>query len=821
MKTRSIRWDSGPPPDSPLTRITVSPHLRFVALRSLVTVSLVAALLSLGAVAAPTAGAAELDVPHTTLVPEVPRIDFPQILDGDVYAVEQIGNWIVSGGDFTQIELSDGTIVDQPYLVAFDIDTGELVTSFAPVLDGQVFAIAEGNPGEIYLGGAFNRVNDKARRKLVKLHSDGNVVSGWVAHASSAVHDIDITDTGRLFVGGSFKKLDGADVEVVGEVDPTNGQVIADFSFDFEGEGGWFSGGQSTRHVEALPGGNELLVVHSAESIDGNLRKAAAIFDISDQQNPVLSNYSINAFFEGARYGALPTNGDLSPDGSFFAISTSIGDNPPWHDMILTFPTGDQPDTMPMWTHAMRDSVFAVGVSNNAVYAGGHFCHVDDGPGETVEGNFTDVRCSGIFRSDGIYRWQIAALDVADGTPLNWDPGSSAGRGVQELTVTDRGLLVGHDGVRLGGRNVGRTGFFDFGAASLDNQAPVVGIETPTAGEVVESPFTVSGTTSDNQRVLSVKVRLQSNTTGQWLQGDATLGATAYDFTVPVNTHPGVVTPWSIDIVAPDDQFRVEARAIDSAGLVSNQPQFSFGVGMIPHPTCVASVTADGAVALTWTALDGEDTYSVRRDGNFLASTGQTSYTDTAPIAGATHDYVIRSFDGGVTTDLDCGSVTIDAEPAPTCTLALEADGSVRAEWTAVPGEDTYIIRRNGAFYGAVINQLTYTDTEPAEGTNTYVIRSTQGGVQTNTECGEITIDPPAAPTCTLTAQADGTVLISWSALEGEDKYFVRRDGNFVAAVLNNTSYVDAPEPGTSSYVIRSFRQGVGQTDVDCGAITL
>ena len=796
------------------------PHLRFVALRTVVALSLVAALLGLGTAAAPAVQAAELTVPHTTLVPEVPRIDFPDILDGDVYAVEQIGNWIVSGGDFTQIELQDGTIHDQPYLVAFDIDTGELVTSFAPVLDNQVFAIAEGNPGEIYVGGAFNRVNDKARRKLVKLNADGTLVSGWVAHASSAVHDIDVTDTGRLFVGGSFKKLDGADVEVVGEIDPANGQVIDDFSFDFQGEGGWFSGGQSTRHIEALPGGEELLVVHSAESIDGQLRKAAAIFDISDQNNPELTDYSVNAFFANARYGALPTNGDLSPDGSFFAISTNIGDNPPWHDMVIAFPTGDQPDTMPLWTQAMRDSVFAVGVSNNAVYAGGHFCHIDGGVG-TVEGNFTDIRCSGIFRADGVYRWQIAALDVADGTPLDWDPGTNAGRGVQELTVTDRGLLVGHDGVTLGNRTVGRMGFFDFGAPSLDTGAPVVAIDSPSAGELVENPFTVSGTTSDDQRVLSVKVRLQSNTNGQWLQADGTMGATAYDFVVSVDTQPGTPTPWSVDIIAPDDQYRVEARALDSAGNVSTRAQFSFGVGVVPDPTCVASVAPGGNVELSWTALEGEDTYSVRRDGGFLASVGATSYTDTAPVAGATHNYVIRSFDNGVTTNLDCGSVTIDANPAPTCTLTVDANGSIRADWTEVAGEDTYIIRRNGAFYGAVVNQLTYTDDTPADGPNSYVIRSTQGGVQTNTACGEITIDPPAAPTCTLTAQADGTILISWSPLEGEDKYFVRQDGNFVAAVLNSTSYIDDPEPGTYNYVIRSFRQGVGRTDVDCGTITL
>lgn len=711
--------------------------------RALLVLCVIAALLaSPAALIVTPAGAAELDVPHTSLVPEIPRIDFPEILDGDVYAIEEIDNWIVAGGDFTAVRLPDGTPVDQPYLAAFDKDTGEFVDTFTPQLDGEVRSIAAGlSHGEMFIGGKFNFVNGIARRKLAKLNADGSPTAGWIAHASALVTDIEITDTGRMFVGGAFKKLDGADIEVVGELNPATGEVVDTFSFTFEGEGGWFSGGQSTRHVETLPGGNELLVVHSAQTIDGTPRLAAAIFDISSPVAPFLTDYSINNFFVGAPYGALPTNADLSPDGSFFAISTNIGNSPPWHDMVLAFPTSGGANTQPLWTHAMRDSVFAIGISNNAVYAGGHFCRIDEGPGLTVAEGRDDIVCSGAFGNDGAWRWQLAALDPTDGTPFDWDPGTNAGRGVQELTVTDRGLLIGHDGSEIGNRSVGRAGFMDFGAAALDSSAPVITITAPTLGEVVTSPFTVAGTTIDDRRVLSVKVRVQNNITSEWVQADGTLGAAVHDFTTAPTSYPNETAAWNIDIAAPDGQYRVEARAIDSAGIVSTKPQFSFNVGVLAGPSCSAEVATPGVVDLSWSTIDGEDKYFVRRDGAFVASVsgGGLSYTDTE-VSPGDHSYLIRSTQSGITTDVDCGTITIADTPAPTCTLTATG-GAVDIVWTAIAGENKYFVRRDGTYLASVTGGgLSYTDTTATPGDHSYLIRSSKAGVTTNVDCGTITI---------------------------------------------------------------------------------
>ncbi len=792
------------------------------AMRLALALAMVVPLLT---IAAPNeASAAELEVPHTAVVPEIPRIDFPDILDGDVYAIEEIDNWIVAGGDFTQVRLADGTIIDQANLVAFDKDTGALIDTFLPQVDGEVLSLSRGaNPGELLVGGRFNNIDGKGRKKIAKLFTDGSVDSTWIANANAAVHDINFTDAGRLFVGGSFTKIDGEFIDNVAEITYATGDVNPAFNFDFTGEGGWFSGGRSTRHVEALPGTNRLLVVHSAKEIDGQERLASAIFDVANPSAPFLTDYSINEFFDGARFGALPTNGDLSPDGTFYAMSTNIGDNAPHHDMVLVFPTTGGADTPPLWIHRMRDSVFAVGISNNAVYAGGHFCKIDEGPGITDPGTDRGADCTGARRDGGVYRWQIAALDVNDGTPLDWDPGSNAGRGIQELTVTDRGLLVGHDGSQLGNRTVGRAGFFDFGAAALDNTAPTVAITSPLPGDLIEDPFTVSGTTSDDTRVLSVKVRIQDNISGQWLQSNGTLGDQIHDFTTEPVSHPGQTVDWSFDLIAPDGQYRVEARAIDSAGLTSTKAQFSFGVGVPAAPTCGVNLRFDDTVNVSWSAIDGEDRYIVRRDGNFLKTVtgGALSFLDTTTVPGATHTYTVRSFQPGVTTNVECGSVTIDTPPQAACTIVLEANDDIKIDWSPVAGEDSYSVRRDGLFYATVNNASYFVDDQRSPGEHTYLVRSRQNGVTTDIDCGSATVPEATAPTCTAIVNAAGAVEITWTALPGEDTYSIRRDGSFLDKVVDGLSYTDSTvAPGTHTYIVRSFQAGV-RTNVDCGTVTI
>ena len=69
-----------------------------------------------------------------------------------------------------------------------------------------------------------------------------------------------------------------------------------------------------------------------------------------------------------------------------------------------------------------------------------------------------------LLGSQVVAREQLGSLDPATGKSLDWNPGSDSFLGGQSLTfVPERGLLVGHDGNRLGGNLIGRHAFFPLG----------------------------------------------------------------------------------------------------------------------------------------------------------------------------------------------------------------------------------------------------------------------------------------------------------------------------------------------------------------------
>ena len=71
-------------------------------------------------------------------------------------------------------------------------------------------------------------------------------------------------------------------------------------------------------------------------------------------------------------------------------------------------------------------------------------------------------------------------------------------------------------------------------------------------------------------------------------------------------------------------------------------------------PACLAVLDGAGKPVLTWTAVAGQTTYAVRRDGAFLITLGAiTTYTDTAAPTGS-RAYVVRSRIAAVTTDIVC-----------------------------------------------------------------------------------------------------------------------------------------------------------------------
>jgi azurin len=725
-------------------------------------------------------------------MPIVLKTPYINNLPRQVKAAEVVGNMVIVGGDFLQIQLRNGTVVDQPYLAAFDLNNGSFIESFRPRVDNEVVAIEHGpTDSQVIIGGRFVSITDTNgnktfRHRLALLNlPNGTVDQAWEANADSKVTTIDLYGD-RLFVGGDFTNIDGQPIAKLAEIKMSNSTVNPAFSFTW--------GGTLARRVlSALvtPDGSRLVVGHRATSINGNAMRGTAVFDISDQAAPTLTPHRMATNTIAYAYYNDIQDAEMSPDGQYIALVQGTATA---SDYVHLIPTTEAPNQF-KWRHFMRDSAFGVAVSDTAVYVGGHFCKPDGGPGptEVMAPKGLDT-CTGVFYAGGAWRTQLAALSLDDGTPLAWNPGNDAYRGASFLKATSRGLLVGYDGERTNYYRVGAFAFFDFGG-------PFVPPPNPTT-------ITCSATVNANNQV-----SLSWNNVGvasyQVLRGNTTLGTvqgTTY------NDSPGAGS-FTYVIRATVNGQQVNGTCSPNPVVVNAPPPAAL--------TCTAVVGANNQVTLTWNNVGVAD-YAVR-DGNTWLSTVQgLTYTINNPTVG-NHSYNIRTRPGGVITDTPCTPnpvVITAAPPALTCTAVVGANNAVTLTWNNT-GAQEYTVRINDVWV-TTVQGTTYTET-PAPGSYSYVIRAFTNNVQVGEgTCTPnpvvITAVPPpnGALTCTVAKNAAGQVVVNWTQNVSE-YYAVRLDGNWLATTDNQTfTYTHLnPTPGNHVYQVRYKQNGV-KTDIDC-----
>lgn len=137
----------------------------------------------------------------------------------EVQAFTQSGSKMYVGGNFAYIQQDENGTgrVSQPFLAAFDVNTGEFDPTFRPVLNEQVRALTTLPNGTIVAGGDFTQANGATAGALVALDpTTGATVPGFNASAiisATATNPLRIWallySNGYIYVGGTFTQLAG------------------------------------------------------------------------------------------------------------------------------------------------------------------------------------------------------------------------------------------------------------------------------------------------------------------------------------------------------------------------------------------------------------------------------------------------------------------------------------------------------------------------------------------------------------------------------------------------------------------------------------
>ncbi len=559
--------------------------------------------------------------PHDAVVPSVTRTDTPEILDGTVWDSEQWGNLIIVGGQFTQVKDNDGTIYDQANVMAYDINTGDLITSFNPVINGLVREVEVAEDGQsVYVGGKFTQVDGLTRKRLAKLDNTGELITAFNANVAAEVNGLAVAN-GKVYVGGSFLKLENTPRGKFGAVDAVTGDL--DTGLDLPLTGGIGKNQQYTvKALDITPDGNTLLVVHTATYIDGLERAGVAMVDISGPTASVLPWQTdlYHDWYWRCSGGFLALrDGEISPDGSYFVVVGKGHDRPPVCDTAIRWPIAGAAGVQPTWISRHFDSIFSVGISDHAVYTGGHFRYQEAPgspnpyPGDQMTTYNVGLPETVAALGDSIVpRDQIGALDPLTGKSLDWAPNTNSFVCVCALTVIDRGLLVGHDNSQVVFQT-GRHAFFDFGGP-VDETDPTISITSPAPDENIGLPATLTGTATDNVGVDEVYMSLKSRNGLGWYRVDGTFGSWEKH---PISmSNPGdFTTDWSTSLDLPDGPYTAYFWSVDAAGNKSlPKPKVRFAVSSVidtaPPTVTISTPTPDQIVEptvnFTGVALDDQ-----------------------------------------------------------------------------------------------------------------------------------------------------------------------------------------------------------------------
>ncbi len=590
---------------------------------------------------------------HTGLVPNTPRTNQPTITTGEIWDIEVVGTRVYVAGTFSSIrQPNNGTIINQAYLAAYNLTTGQVDTAFRPVFtNGSVDAVEASPDGtRLYISGNFGTVNGISRKAIARLNpATGAPIESFTANANGKVNELAVTNS-TVYAGGRFTSINNVPRGALVAVDALTGAVRTDWVNNITGGIGT-NGEIAVQRLKLTHDEGRLMVVHTGRQVNGQNRYGIAVINTRTNK---LTPWKTTLWEDNLQFvGGIQRvyGGDISPDDSQMVVTSgSGGDRPPLNDTVIVFDLNSDSDAQPVWISRHFDSVYSVAWTEGGIYIGGHFQWAESAtapipwPGLDDVGYGTGQGLSAYALGDVVVkRFHLAALDPADGHALEWFVTSNSYEGDKHIEATPRGLFIGGDGNTKGGYNVGRIGFFDFTSVPAQNGTqtqitdPIEGRIKPTGEQ-----FEITGTATASTGIQRVEVEIMDRSSGRYLADDLTTwGSTTLNtFNAVLDPGTGSNRTWRIPIsVANNRELIVRARAIAVSGTADNtkaEKKFeTFGVSDLPPDTSVngpQSPVRSLTFTMTGTATDDIGvngvSYTLRdTQGRYLQADGTVSGT--------------------------------------------------------------------------------------------------------------------------------------------------------------------------------------------------
>jgi PKD repeat protein len=199
-------------------------------LAGLVSLFLAAGMLGLSLPGAARADSAPLAVtpatPATVTADGLPTVQ----INGVAWSQVIVGNTVYVAGRFTSARPAGAAAgtneTVRNNILAYDIRTGALITTFAPSLNAQALVITAAPDGSrLYVGGDFTQVNGQPRNRVAALTTAGALIDTWKPSVSSQVRAIAATSS-TVYLGGSISAVGGVSRTRLAAVTAATGALL-------------------------------------------------------------------------------------------------------------------------------------------------------------------------------------------------------------------------------------------------------------------------------------------------------------------------------------------------------------------------------------------------------------------------------------------------------------------------------------------------------------------------------------------------------------------------------------------------------------------
>jgi hypothetical protein len=448
------------------------------------------------------AGAALPD--HTSIVSQNPVNNTPQVLDGHVSALVQVGDTVYVGGVFSNVqETGSATVVPKTNLFAYSASTGQIDPDFTPIVKGGGIddMVVAPDSTSMWISGFFSKIDGKgATQKVARIRLDtGAVVSTFKSpRPDGRVSDLNYAN-GSLYIGGQFMNFNGVPQNVIAALDPTTGADLGTVDFSFANP--WGNAAFGAWAMDVSPDGSKLVVAGNFKTVAGQSRPQIALFNLNGGGAATLSSWQTDKFLPRCQAEQSEMRDvAFSPDSTFFVTATTGAfsggaNNATLCDTVARFEaTATGAGQQATWVdYTGGDTSTRLAVTSAAVYVGGHFRWMNNPYAADSKGPGAVVRTG------------LAALDPRNGMPYTWNPTRLRGYGVYEFTVTPNGLLMGHDTKRVKNELHQRLAYFPLAGGdalpaevtgALPGDAYLLGAQG--GNSVVKKAFTGSSVTSSS-----------------------------------------------------------------------------------------------------------------------------------------------------------------------------------------------------------------------------------------------------------------------------------------------------------------------------------